>query len=54
MRMKNKETKRLEAEQRNEEHRSLSTREKLAKATSRPGGSKREVARLTRQLSKEG
>lgn len=38
--------KRIEAEQRQDEHDSLTIQEKIAKALKRPGSSKREVARL--------
>lgn len=51
--MKSKDTKKIELKARTEAHNSLTTTEKINKASSRRGSSKRELARLTVQLEAE-
>ncbi len=50
---KKREQKRLEAEERNKEYRSLSLSDRLKRAKSRRGESKKEVDRLTKLIAAE-
>lgn len=51
--MKSKETRKIEVQARMQKHNSLTTLQKIEKAKSRRGNSKRELARLNAKLESE-